>query len=475
MSISEKVTEDATDKAAAREKKNSTRDEKNIFVLGLDDANRTTLEAVPDAARYSFHPLLAPEELQGDGISVPELLDRARGVLDSFDGSIDAIVGYWDFPVSTMVPLLAEQYGTRSTSLDSVVKCEHKYWSRLEQQKVIDEVPRFGRVDLDAARPEPPEGVRFPMWVKPALSYSSELAYGVADLEEFRSAVDKIRTGITRLGRPFDYVLDQLELPEEIAREGGVVCLAEERLTGLQVAVEGYVHRGAVTVYGVLDSINYPDTPSFLRHQYPSRLPVPVQERLAGASERVVRQLGMDAATFSIEFFYDPGKNEIKLLEINPRHSQSHAELFDYVDGVPNHHCMLALALGRDPALPHRAGPYLCAAKWYHRWFTDGVVRQVPSAEEIARVEEEIPGVRVDVVPDEGQRLHNLPQQDSYSYEIAHIFTAGEDETELREKYDRAIASLGLHGTAPTGTAPTGSAPTGTASAGVPGGAPRPA
>ncbi|MGP3990074.1 ATP-grasp domain-containing protein [Streptomyces sp. 3N207] len=419
----------------------------------MDDANRTTLEAVPDAARYRFHPLLAPEELQGDEISVPALLDRARGVLDSFDGRIDAVVGYWDFPVSTMIPLLAEQYGTRSTSLDSVVKCEHKYWSRLEQQQVVDEVPRFGPVDLDTARPEPPAGVRFPMWVKPALSYSSELAYGVADLEEFRAAVDKIREGITRLGKPFEYVLDQIELPEEMARVGGMVCLAEERLTGLQVAVEGYVHQGAVTVYGVLDSINYPETSSFLRHQYPSRLPEPVQERLAEVSRRVVRQIGMEAATFSIEFFYDPGKGEIKLLEINPRHSQSHAELFDYVDGVPNHHCMLALALGRDPALPHRAGPYLCAAKWYHRWFTDGVARQVPSDEEVARVEEEIPGVRIDVVPDEGQRLRNLAQQDSYSYEIAHIFTAGEDETHLREKYDRAIAALGLHATAPAGTA----------------------
>ncbi|MFI8848813.1 ATP-grasp domain-containing protein [Streptomyces sp. 891-h] len=415
----------------------------------MDDANRTTLEAVPDAAHYRFHPLLDPRELQNDEVSVPELLDRARGVLDSFDGSVDAVVGYWDFPVSTMIPLLAEEYGTRSTSLESVVKCEHKYWSRLEQQKVIDELPKFGRVDLQAAHPEPPEGVSFPMWVKPALASSSELAYGVADLEEFRTAVGKIREGIARLGRPFAYILDQIELPPQIAEVGGMVCLAEEKMTGLQVAVEGYVHRGAVTVYGVLDSVNYPDTPSFLRHQYPSRLPEPVQERLAAASERVIRQIGMDAATFSIEFFYDPGKDEIKLLEINPRHSQSHAELFDYVDGVPNHHCMLALAFGRDPALPHRAGPYLCAAKWYHRWFTDGVARRVPSAAEIARVEEEIPGVRIDVVPAEGQRLRNLTQQDSYSYEIAHIYTGGEDENELREKYDRAVAALGLHGTAP--------------------------
>jgi hypothetical protein len=73
----------------------------------------------------------------------------------------------------------------------------------------------------------------------------------------------------------------------------------------------------------------------------------------------------------------------------------------------------------------------------------------VPTEEEIAVVEREIPGVRIEVVPEEGQRLRQLSQQDSYSYEIAHIFTAGADDDELRDKYDRAIAALGLHGTTP--------------------------
>jgi biotin carboxylase len=340
--------------------------------------------------------------------------------------------------------MLSERYGTRSTSLESVVKCEHKYWSRLEQQKVVDEHPRFGRVDLEADDPGPPEGVRFPMWLKPALSYSSELAFGVKDQQEFREAVDEIRKGVARVGRPFEYILDRLDLPAEMAGVGGQVCLAEEALSGIQVAVEGYVHNGNVTVYGVLDSINYPDSSSFLRHQYPSALPEPVVRRLHDVSERVMRQIGMEAATFSIEYFYDPRTDAINLLEINPRHSQSHAELFEYVDGVPNHHCMLALALGEDPALPHRAGPYEVAAKWYYRWFADGAARRVPTPADIARIEREIPGVRVDVVPDEGQRLSDTPQQDSYSYELAHIFTGGNSEKELREKYDRCVAALGL-------------------------------
>ncbi|MEU1669324.1 ATP-grasp domain-containing protein [Streptomyces sparsogenes] len=416
--------------------------EKNIFVIGLDEANVPTLERVPGADQYRFHRLLSIEELQVGEVSVADLIKRAEGVLDAFEGSVDAIVGYWDFPVSTLVPILSERYGTRSTSLESVVKCEHKYWSRLEQQKVIDEHPRFGRVDLEARDPRPPEGVRFPMWLKPALAYSSELAFGVKDEEEFRKAVAEIREGIGRVGRPFEYILDRLDLPPEMRGVGGQVCLAEEALTGVQVAVEGYVHEGEVTVYGVLDSIDYPDSPCFLRHQYPSTLPEPVIRRLHDVSRRVIRQIGMDGATFSIEYFYDPGTDEINLLEINPRHSQSHAELFAYVDGVANHHCMLGLALGEDPRLPHRAGRYRMAAKWYYRWFADGVVRRTPDAEEIARIEREIPGVRIDVVPERGQRLSQLEQQDSYSFEIAHIVTGGDTEDDMREKYDRCVAAL---------------------------------
>ncbi|WP_405657028.1 acetyl-CoA carboxylase biotin carboxylase subunit family protein [Streptomyces sp. RK9] len=411
----------------------------------MDEANVPMLRAAGAGRDCRFHGLLTIEELQDGEVSVADLLARARRVLDAFDGTIDAITGYWDFPVSTMVPLLARAYGTRATDLASIVKCEHKYWSRLEQRAAAPEaVPAFGRVDLDVDEPEVPDGVSFPLWLKPALSYSSELAFGVRDQSGFRAAVEEIREGIGRIGRPFQFVMERLELPPEMADVGSLVCLAEECLTGIQVAVEGYVHQGEVTVYGALDSINYPDSSSFLRHQYPSMLPQPVIRRLHDVSERVMRRIGMEGSTFSIEFFYDPGTEAVRILEINPRHSQSHAELFAFVDGVPNHHCMLALARGEDPRMPYREGRHAMAAKWYHRWFADGVVRDVPGRDRLDQIERDLPGVRVDVPPGERQRLSDLPQQDSYSYELAHIFTAGDSEKELREKYDRCVAALGL-------------------------------
>jgi biotin carboxylase len=418
--------------------------EMNVFVVGLDDANLPTLRSARGDRPIRFHPLLTIERLQYGEVSVAELRAEAEEILDAFEGPIDAIVGYWDFPVSTLVPLLAERYGTRATSLDSIVKCEHKYWSRLEQARVADEHPRFGQVDLSADEPRPPKGMSFPMWVKPALSYSSELAFGVKNQEEFAAAVSEIRDGVARVGRPFEYILERVTTPPEMEGVGGQVCLAEETMTGVQAAVEGYVHEGEVTVYGVLDSINYPDSSSFLRHQYPSRLPEDVIGRLHDVSRRVMKRIGMEGATFSIEYFYDPETDAVGLLEINPRHSQSHAELFEYVDGVPNHHVMLGLALGTDHTMPFREGEYDMAAKWYYRRFSDAAVHEVPTPADIARIEMDIPGVRIDVVPHEGERLGELPEQDSYSYEVAHIFTGGRDEDELREKYDRVVAALDL-------------------------------
>lgn len=414
----------------------------NIFVIGMDEGNLDTLQDVPLAVNYRFHPLLTIEELQVGDIPVVELIEKAQAKLDAFEGSIDAIVGYWDFPVSTLVPILCARYGLHSTSLESIVKCEHKYWSRLEQRKVIDEHPRFAVVD-PFSEPGPPEGLSFPMWLKPVKSFSSELAFGVKDEKEFHEAIGEIREGVSRVGKPFEYILDQLELPAEVEEAGGQACLAEESLSGEQFAAEGYVHNGEVTVYGVLDSINYPDSPCFLRHQYPTQLlPESVVERIKDVSKRVISQIGMDSATFSIEYFYDKETDELNLLEINPRHSQSHAEMFEYVDGVPNHHCMLSLALGQDPRLPQGEGPYQVAAKWYYRRFEDGVARRVPTEEEIERLQEEVPGVKIEIVPGRGQRLSDLPGQDSYSFELAHLFIGADSEEELCEKYDRCVAAL---------------------------------
>lgn len=413
---------------------------KDIFVLGLDDENLTTLRHI-DMPDLRFHPLLSVDELQSGDIDLTALLDKASEQMAAFDGTIDAVVGYWDFPISSMVPMLAGRFGLRSADLEAVVKCEHKYWSRLEQSKVIDEYPAFGLVD-PFHDTKPPDDLDYPLWIKPVKSYSSELAFKVRDDDEFAHALEEIRDGIHRIGDPFEYVLSQLDLPEDIAAGGGNACLAEAEISGTQLTVEGYNDGIDIHVYGVVDSVPYAGSSSFLRYEYPSTLSEDMIDRAVDASRKVIRQMGLESVAFNIEFFADPVHEQLALLEVNPRHSQSHARLFELVDGTPNHQCMVRLALGLDPALPKGQGPYERAAKWYLRRFEDGYVRKVPSAEDIARVQAHVPDSWVQIVIDEGVRLSEAAAQDSYSYELAHIFVGAHSEQELHENYEQLLAGL---------------------------------
>lgn len=414
---------------------------KNVFVLGIDEHNQAILNDMRDADSYNFVPVLTYDEIYGEEISFSDVLASAQREIDAFDGPVDAIIGFWDFPVSSMLPLLRARYGLPTASLEEVVMCEHKYWSRLIQQEVIEEYPRFGLVD-PAQDQDPPEGLRYPMWVKPVKSFSSVLAFGVANHDAFLEALAQIKEGIGRIGEPFDELLAHVDLPPEIARAGGQVCLAEEAIVGRQVTVEGYRRRGEVVIYGVVDSVCYENSPSFLRYQYPSSLPAEATDRLADISRRVVEAIGLEGMTFNIEYFWDPGTDAIILLEINPRHSQSHAELFADVDGMSNHEAMLRLALDRDPEFPRGQGRYAVAGKCFVRRFSDGVVVRHPSPEEIGAIERIVPATTIDLVAHAGDRLSDMHGQDSYSYQLADVYIGAADEDELRAKFDQVMAAL---------------------------------
>lgn len=133
---------------------------------------------------------------------------------------------------------------------------------------------------------------------------------------------------------------------------------------------------------------------------------------MADVAKRVMRRIGFDNGTFSIEFFCDVQSGEVYLLEINPRHSQSHAELFELVDGLANHDLMVRLGLGQAPR--HRAGggPYGIAGRWYLRRFSgDAVVTRAPTAAEITALQDRLGAVEVSVSPKEGQRFRTWPSR----------------------------------------------------------------
>ncbi len=417
---------------------------KNIFVIGREETNFAKLRSLQKAPHYTFHGLLDYADIRSnDDMPVPELLDRAEQQLCAFPGSIDAIVGYWDFPVSDMVPILCKKFGLRSASLSSILKCEHKYWSRVEQQKAIPEhVPRFISVDPFDDNALAELDVRYPFWIKPIKSFRSHLAFRVRNARDLRTSIAMLRAGISRLGNAFNDVLNQIDLPPDFAHIDGNYCIVEEALSGQQCTLEGYAFEGEIVAYGVVDSIHDVNRTSFARYQYPSRLPRRVQQRMREAAIRVMSAIGFDNGAFNIEFFYDQRRDRIGLLEINPRTSQSHTDLFEHVDGVSNLEVMVDVALGQRPALQPGQQHTGCAAKFFVRRYHDALVTSVPDADTIAQIESLFPGTRVEVNIYEDMRLSELPNQDSYSYEIATLHLHARNQGDLIQQYRVCLARL---------------------------------
>jgi hypothetical protein len=421
---------------------------KNVFVIGLNEINRGRLQRLRGAEDITFHGVIDPAAVyETEDYDIPAMLAEAEATLSAFDGKIDAIVGYMDFPVSTMLPILCRKFGVRSVSLEALLKCEHKYWSRTVQREVIpDHVPEFTYFDPfddGALRRIGEGGMAFPFFIKPIKSSGSRLAFRIDSPEDFDHAITRMRNEIGSIAESFDFVLDQADLPDEIRAVNGRCCMAEQVIGGRQCTLEGYVHEGEVVPYGVVDSIRYPQVLSFFYYLYPSQLPERVQRTMRELAVKIMSHVGYDNSAFNIEFFWDEVQNRIWLLEINTRVAQSHCDLFEKVDGLSHQQVSVDLGLGQRPVMPYREGTYNVAAEFFYRvFFSNATVTRVPTPEEVAAAAAKVPGTYIAPQVTEGMRLSDLPEQDSYSYAVACIWMGANKQSTLLWNYDRVLKGL---------------------------------
>jgi biotin carboxylase len=418
--------------------------QKNIFVVGLDEFHRQLLETVEDSGRYNFIPLFHSSEIINlVDCRISEVLLSAKRTLDEFDGSVDAIIGHWDFPTSTILPILRAHCGLPGPSLETVLRCEHKYWSRLEQQKVIPQhISRFAACNPFSEHPRDEIEFDYPFWIKPVKAHSSFLGFKVENDADFAHAIEETRRKIEAVALPFDEILQMASLPLEIEQVDGWHCIAEEIIAAdAQCTLEGYALNGEVRGYGYVDSERAGrHRSSFTGYHYPSELPGPLHDRMQEIARTFLSSIGYDQSPFNIEFFYDEDSDRLSLLEVNTRISKSHCPLFLLVDGASHHQVALKVALGEEPEFPFRKGKFPHAAKFMMRHMgADGYVQHLPDKEEMQRIQEEFPELRMMLQVEEGLRLSDLPMQDAYSYELANIFLGGKDRTELEERYRRLL------------------------------------
>ncbi|MER0239457.1 ATP-grasp domain-containing protein [Fulvimarina sp. MAC8] len=416
---------------------------RQIFLVGLDEFNLETLKALPHASEFDFVPALTYGEMRDDpDADISALIELAASRMAEAPGGPAGVTSFWDFPGTMIAAILAERFELPGPPVEAMFKCEHKYWSRMEQQKVVpDAIPNFHAFD-----PHDPEaygklGLMPPFWIKPVKSFRSYLAYQITDERQFNETMEICREKGRAITDPFVETMRAFDMPDELTgmREN---FIAESSIGGAQCTLEGYAFDGRVAVYGVVDSVRETGSSSFARYEYPSQLPLEIQHRMIDVTRQVIQQIGYTHGPFNVEFFYDQSNDVVWLLEINPRASQSHADLFHKVHGRSHFATVLDLALGRKPKPLERGGSWNVAGHFFKRAFDPGLVTYVPARNALDRIQSRQKDTRVQIMVKKGDDLGQLANQDSYSFELANVYIGGRDRMELLDKYDQVLDTL---------------------------------
>lgn len=336
---------------------------------------------------------------------------------------VQGVVSTDDYPGSTIAAIASSHLGLPGTPIIADLVCQHKYYSRLMQQRARpDAVPAFALLHADLTAELP-----YPFFIKPVKSFLSVGAYRVESPAMLRVLHGRASLPDTFF-RPFDDLMQRYTgMPHAPSR-----VLAEGLLTGCQATYEGFMLRGELTSIGVVDSIMHARTPSFERFEYPSSLPAQVQDRMAEVACSVMKAIGFEHGIFNIEFMYDSASDKLLIVEINPRMASQFCDLYEKVDGFNTYEVLLDLALGRPPTLRREAGPHGFAASCVLRSFKDALVVSCPDEQDIAEVLAAHSDARIEVLARQGEFL-SQQLQDAFSYRYAIINLGAESRAHARE------------------------------------------
>ncbi len=322
-------------------------------------------------------------------LDIAAYIERAA---EQYRGAIDGVLSSSDYPGATVAGAIATALDLPGSPPETVIRCSHKYYSRLAQREVVpDAVPAFDLVDpFDPDPPDPSTG--FPCFIKPVKGAFSVMSGRVDSREELRAFL--ARPATQEFMRDYVQIFNQLVgclTPFEV---NGAHFLAEAMLHGVLTTVEGYAQGGAIEIMGIVDSITHPGG-SFARFDYPSRLPEPVLVRMADVARRVIGYLGLTDTLVNIEMIHDAATDRLHIIEINPRLCGQFADLYRKVDGVSGYEIALALATGEPPRRRRGGGTYRVATSAPQRVFEPVRVRHAPSADDITAAEALFPGTMV--------------------------------------------------------------------------------
>jgi len=339
----------------------------------------------------------------------------ARGLAEAVRPREPRAVLGTDDRTAVIAARAAQLLGLPHDAPDAVEAARNKRLSRERLRDAKVPVPRFRVLDLDAPVPQ---DVPFPCVVKPLVLSGSRGVIRAKDPEELRAA-------LRRVGR-------LLRSPQVAARRDAELSrvLVEEFLAGPEVALEGLLTAGELTVLALFDKPDPLDGPFFEETLYvtPSRHAEHVQREVARATAEAARALGLT---------HGPIHAELRLTAEGPRILEVAARSIGglcgralrFGVGVTLEELLLLHALGRAPALPREQAASGVLMLPIRR---GGVLREVRGIAE-ARAVPGVTDVVVTAHPDE--ELVPLPEGASY---LGFAFARGDTPEKVEAALRRA-------------------------------------
>ncbi|HEU4320085.1 MAG TPA: ATP-grasp domain-containing protein [Acidimicrobiia bacterium] len=283
---------------------------------------------------------------------------------------------------------------------------------RLASSEILQ--PRFQAIDPETDPLDLVEQIGFPMVIKPRHRSASQ--------------------GVIRVDRPED-LTETIERVREIAGDD-TTLIAEEYLHGSEVAVEGLVTNGELSVLAVFDKPDTSSGPYFPETIFvtPSRLEeadLAEVERVAGAA---VRGLGLARGPVHIEMRVDRGR--ARLIEVAARSigGLCSRSLNFGLMGTTLESLILSNALGTGPRAPARQ-PVATGVLMIPTPAT-GILRNVAGEEEVRQ----IPGVTgVDLTMVPGDLVVAPPEGERY---LGFVYARGELPDQVESALRKAMDVL---------------------------------
>jgi len=251
---------------------------------------------------------------------VDDAVERVREFSATYP--LDAVVPV-DSQVTVVSAAICQSLGLRHNPVQSVVASQDKHHMRQLLKRAGVASPRFRLCGLDEDRASLAGQLDYPCVVKPLSLAASQGVIRADDQEQFVRAVDRLEA---ILKREYASLVDSSDAqpvepcvqPSSNDKLAGQF-LVEEFIRGPEVALEGMLTRGDLSVIALFDKPDSMDGPFFEESIYvtPSRLATAIQESVGRQTQEATRALGLTEGPIHAELrITDSGPY---VTEVNPR------------------------------------------------------------------------------------------------------------------------------------------------------------